>query len=57
MQNDQATFKQQQQNLQRQTDLYRTHVNALQDFQNAQDSFAAASQSQFGIGKTEPQLH
>jgi multidrug resistance efflux pump len=41
-QNDQATFTQQQQNLQRQTDLYRTHVNALQDFQNAQDSFAAA---------------
>ncbi len=42
VQNDEATFKQQQQNLQRQTDLYRTHVNALQDFQNAQDSFAAA---------------
>ena len=42
VQNDQATFAQQQQNLQRQTDLYRTHVNALQDFQNAQDSFAAA---------------
>jgi multidrug resistance efflux pump len=42
VQNDQATFTQQQQNLQRQTDLYRTHVNALQDFQNAQDSFAAA---------------
>jgi multidrug resistance efflux pump len=41
-QNDQATFTQQQQNLLRQTDLYRTHVNALQDFQNAQDSFAAA---------------
>jgi multidrug resistance efflux pump len=42
VQNDEATFKQQQQNLQRQTDLFRTHVNALQDFQNAQDSFAAA---------------
>lgn len=42
VQNDEATFKQQQQNLQRQTDLYRTRVNALQDFQNAQDSFAAA---------------
>ena len=41
VQNDEATFKQQQQNLQRQTELYRTHVNALQDFQNAQDSFAA----------------
>jgi multidrug resistance efflux pump len=42
VQNDEATFKQQQQNLQRQTELFRTHVNALQDFQNAQDSFAAA---------------
>jgi multidrug resistance efflux pump len=42
VQNDEATFKQQEQNLQRQTDLYRTHVNALQDFQNAQDGFAAA---------------
>jgi RND family efflux transporter MFP subunit len=42
VQNDEATFKQQQQNLQRQTELFRTHVNAMQDFQNAQDSFAAA---------------
>src|ERR1700747_2670680 len=42
VENDEATFKQQQQNLDRQTDLFRTHVNALQDFQNAQDSFAAA---------------
>jgi multidrug resistance efflux pump len=42
VQNAQATFTQQQQNLQRQTYLYRTHVNALQDIQNAQDSFAAA---------------
>jgi RND family efflux transporter MFP subunit len=42
VQNDEATFTQQQQNLERQTDLYRTHVNALQDFQNSQDSFAAA---------------
>ena len=42
VQNDEATFKQQQQNLQRQTDLFRTRVNALQDFQNAQDNFAAA---------------
>jgi multidrug resistance efflux pump len=42
VQNDEATFKQQQQNLNRQTELYRTHVNALQDFQNAQDIFAAA---------------
>ena len=42
LQNDEATLKQQQQNLQRQTQLYRTHVTAEQDFQNAQDSFAAA---------------
>jgi len=40
--NAEANLKQQQQNLDRQTDLYRTHVNALQDLQNAQDSFAAA---------------
>ena len=41
VQNDEATYTQQEQNLQRQTELYRTHVNSLQDFQNAQDSFAA----------------
>jgi multidrug resistance efflux pump len=41
VQNAKATFTQQQQNLQRQTELYRTQVNALQDFQNAQDSFAS----------------
>jgi multidrug resistance efflux pump len=40
--NAEANLKQQQQNLDRQTDLYKTHVNALQDLQNAQDSFAAA---------------
>jgi multidrug resistance efflux pump len=42
VQNDAATLKQQQQNLQRQTELYRNHVTAAQDFQNAQDTFAAA---------------
>jgi multidrug resistance efflux pump len=42
VQNDEATLKQQQQNLDRQTDLYKNHVSARQDFQNAQDSFAAA---------------
>src|SRR5258708_20162696 len=42
VQNDEATLKQQQQNLQRQTDLYRNHVTARQDFQNAQDSSPAA---------------
>ena len=40
--NAEANFKQQQQNLDRQTDLYKVRVNAQQDFQNAQDSFAAA---------------
>jgi len=42
VQNDEATLKQQQQNLDRQTNLYKNHVAAQQDFQNAQDSFAAA---------------
>jgi len=42
VQNDEATLKQQQQNLDRQTDLYKNHVTARQDFQNAQDSFSAA---------------
>jgi multidrug resistance efflux pump len=42
VQNAEANFRQQRQNLDRQTDLYKTRVNALQDFQNAQDSFAAA---------------
>jgi multidrug resistance efflux pump len=42
VQNDEATLKQQQQNLDRQTNLYKNHVSAQQDFQNAQDSFAAA---------------
>src|SRR5258707_10235317 len=42
VQNDEATLKQQQQNLQRQTDLYRNHVTARQDFQHAQHSSAAA---------------
>jgi multidrug resistance efflux pump len=42
VQNDEATLKQQVQNLDRQTDLYKNHVTARQDFQNAQDSFSAA---------------
>ena len=42
VQNDEANLKQQQQNLDRQTDLYKNHVTARQDFQNAQDSSAAA---------------
>jgi multidrug resistance efflux pump len=40
--NAEANFKQQQQNLDRQTDLYKRRVTAQQDFQNAQDNFAAA---------------
>jgi multidrug resistance efflux pump len=42
VQNAEANFKQQRQNLDRQTDLYKTRVNARMDFENAQDSFAAA---------------
>src|ERR1700741_3732526 len=55
VQNDQATFTQQKQNLERQTDPYRTQVNALQDFQNAQDSFAAA-QAQLTSAKANLEL-
>jgi RND family efflux transporter MFP subunit len=42
VQNDEATLKQEEQNLQRQTQLYRTQVTDLEDFENAQDSFAVA---------------
>jgi multidrug resistance efflux pump len=55
VQNAQAAFTQQEQNLQRQTQLYRTRVNALQDFQNAQDSFAAA-QAQLASAKANLEL-
>src|SRR5580700_5217854 len=55
VQNDAATLKQQQQNLQRQTELYRNHVTAAQDFQNAQDSFAAA-QAQLASAKAGLEL-
>ena len=40
--NAEANLKQQQQNLDRQYDLYSKHVVPQQDYQNAQDSFAAA---------------
>jgi multidrug resistance efflux pump len=40
--NAEANLKQQQQNLDRQYDLYSKHVVPAQDYQNAQDSFAAA---------------
>jgi multidrug resistance efflux pump len=55
VQNAQAAFTQQEQNLQRQTQLYRTRVNALQDFQNAQDSFAA-DQAQLASAKANVEL-
>jgi len=42
VQNAEANFKQRQQDLDRQTDLFRKHVSAEQDFQNAQDAFSAA---------------
>jgi multidrug resistance efflux pump len=53
--NAKATFTQQQQNLQRQTELYRTRVNALQDFQNAQDSFAS-TQAQLASAQASLEL-
>jgi multidrug resistance efflux pump len=55
VQNAEANFKEQQQNLDRQTDLYKTRVNALMDFQNAQDSFAAA-QAQLVAAKANMKL-
>jgi RND family efflux transporter MFP subunit len=55
VQTDEATLRQQQQNLARQTELYRTRVTAVQDFQNAQDSFAAA-QAQLASAKANLEL-
>ena len=55
VQNDQATLIQQAQNLDRQTDLYRNKVTARQDFQNAQDTFAA-SQAQLASAKASLEL-
>src|ERR1700683_4019619 len=37
--NSEANLKQRQQDLDRQSQLYKTHVVAEQDFQNAQDNF------------------
>jgi multidrug resistance efflux pump len=48
-------LKQQQQNLDRQTDLYNKRVTARQDFQNAQDNFAAA-QAQLVSAKANLEL-
>lgn len=50
-----ANLKEQQQNLDRQTDLYNRHVTAQQDFQNAQDNFAAA-QAQLVSAKANLEL-
>jgi multidrug resistance efflux pump len=40
--NSEANLKQRQQDLDRQSDLYKNHVVAQQDFQNAEDNFSAA---------------
>src|ERR1700719_505099 len=40
--NSEATLKQRKQDLDRQSELYKIHVVAEQDFQNAQDNFSAA---------------
>ena len=53
--NAEANLKQQQQNLGRQTDLYKTRVNPLQDFQNAQDNTAAA-EAQLAAAKANMKL-
>lgn len=55
VQTDEATLKQQEQNLQRQTELYQTHVTPLEDFENAQDGFAAA-QAQLASAKASLRL-
>jgi multidrug resistance efflux pump len=50
-----ANVRQQQQNLDRQTDLYKGRMNTQQDFQNAQDGFAAA-QAQLVSAKANLEL-
>jgi len=53
--NAEANFKQRQQDLDRQTDLYKKHVTAEQDFQNAQDAYSAA-QAQLTSAKANLEL-
>jgi multidrug resistance efflux pump len=53
--NSEANMKQRQQDLDRQTNLYRSHVVAEQDFQNAQDNFSAA-QAQLASAKANLEL-
>jgi multidrug resistance efflux pump len=55
VQNSEATLKQRQQDLDRQTNLYKNHVSAQQDFQNAQDNFSAA-QAQLVSAKANLEL-
>src|ERR1700738_67710 len=53
--NSEANFKQRQQDLARQAELYKNHVVAQQDFQNAQDNFSAA-QAQLVSAKANLEL-
>jgi multidrug resistance efflux pump len=53
--NSEATLKQRQQDLDRQSALYKNHVVAEQDFQNAQDNFSAA-QAQLVSAKANLEL-
>src|ERR1700761_8326945 len=50
-----ANLKQRQQDLERQSELYRNHVVAEQDFQNAEDNFSAA-QAQLVSAKANLEL-
>jgi len=53
--NSEANLKQRQQDLDRQSNLYKNHVVAEQDFQNAQDNFSAA-QAQLVSAKANLEL-
>jgi multidrug resistance efflux pump len=53
--NAEANLKQRQQDLDRQSDLYKKHVTAEQDFQNAQDALSAA-QAQLTSAKANLEL-
>ena len=53
--NSEANLKQRKQDLDRQSELYRNHVVAEQDFQNAQDNFSAA-QAQLVSAKANLEL-
>ncbi len=53
--NSEANLKQRQQDLDRQTNLYKNHVVAEEDYQNAQDNLAAA-QAQLASAKANLEL-